>query len=108
MVNSVKSCRKIKKNKSRDFLLIDSSQEVTMDFKKTGLDRMVFPVGRLEYGKRREHAEVRLQADIYDFFKNFWKENLDLKWDGSWKSHLLVGWIEDDLDRIRWEASIKG
>src|SRR6267154_4739778 len=60
MINGVKSRRKIEKNKSRDFLLVNGEEKIIVDAKKSSLSGMELAIGRLKRGKReREGKESR-------------------------------------------------
>ena len=57
MIYGIKGRREIKKNKSRDLLLVNGEEEIVVDAKKSGLSRMELAIGRLKRGKRRKRGK---------------------------------------------------
>ena len=53
MINSVKSCRKIKKTETGNLLLADSSDNMVMNSKESSFSRMEFSVSRLKLADRK-------------------------------------------------------
>src|SRR6267154_246493 len=71
MINSIEDRREIKKNKSRDLLLVNGEEEIVVDAKKSGLSRMELAIGRLKRGKRRKRVEMVDKASVDDALENF-------------------------------------
>src|SRR6267154_724975 len=74
MINSVESRREIKKNKSRDFLMINGEEEIVIDTKKSSLSGMELAIGRLKRRKRRKGVKVIDKAGVDDALENFGNE----------------------------------
>src|SRR6267154_1164470 len=74
MINSIEGRREIKKNKSRDFLLVNGEEEVSVDAKKSSLSGMELAISRLKRGKRRKGVEVIDKASVNDALEDFVNE----------------------------------
>src|SRR6267154_1940603 len=74
LINSVKSRRKIEKNKSRDFLLVNGEEKIIVDAKKSSLSGMELAIGRLKRRKRRKGVKVIDKAGVDDALENFGNE----------------------------------
>src|SRR6267154_521290 len=74
MINGVKRRRKIEKNKSRDFLLVNGEEKIIVDAKKSSLSGMELAIGRLKRGKRRKGVKVIDKASVNDALVDFGNE----------------------------------
>ena len=54
MINSVERGGKVKKDKSRNFHIVDGMKKIVMDAKEGGFGRVEFPEGRLKGGDGRK------------------------------------------------------
>ena len=73
MIDSIKGCRKVKKNAS-DLTTIHRKDEVIVNFKKSSFSRMKDPVSRLKIKRQRVRGQVSLNVGGNDFFENFENE----------------------------------
>src|SRR6267154_2419385 len=71
MIYGIEGRREIKKNKSRDLLLVDGEEEIIVDAEKSSLSGMKLAIGRLKRGKRRKRVEMVDKASVDDAFKDF-------------------------------------
>ena len=54
MVDGIKGCRKVKKNKGRKFTLVNCKEKIVLNAKKSGFCGIKFSVGRLKWGDGRK------------------------------------------------------
>lgn len=74
VIYGVKGGREIKKNKSRDFLLIRSKKKVILYTKKGGFSGVELTVGGLEATDGRERLKMRVDSRVDDTFEKFGEE----------------------------------
>src|SRR6267154_1438597 len=71
MIYGIEGRREIKKNKSRDLLLVDGEEEIIVDAEKSSLSGMELAIGRLKRGKRRKRVEMVDKASVDDALEDF-------------------------------------
>ena len=71
MIYGIEGRREIKKNKSRDLLLVDGEEEIIVDAEKSSLSGMKLAIGRLKRGKRRKRVKMVDKASVDDALKDF-------------------------------------
>src|SRR6267154_686073 len=70
MIYGIEGRREIKKNKSRDLLLVDG-EEIIVDAEKSSLSGMELAIGRLKRGKRRKRVKMVDKASVDDALEDF-------------------------------------